>query len=98
MSSGSERYLAGEHLPAHAQVTADTEPRVFESGGLVVLEKEMACPGKGIGLNNTHSKQPPYLCEQGSDEQRQANRCSGKVQPPASAVRVFAEVKRVILI
>ena len=87
-----KRNLAGERVPPHFPVALVAEPGVFEGGGLVVLEEEVAHPGKGVALHEGGGDEPPGLGDEGDGHQQQAEAGADEVQAAAGAVGVLAEV------
>jgi hypothetical protein len=55
----------------------------------------MADPRKCVALNQGHGGEPPILRYGRSDEQRERNAGSRKVQTAGSAVRVLAQIERI---
>src|ERR1700730_9039444 len=85
--------FAAQNVPPKPPVSHQTEPRVFERCGLVVLEEEVADPGERVTLHERCRSKPPPLRDHGSDEQRDGNARAGEVQSPAGAVGVLAEIE-----
>jgi hypothetical protein len=84
---------AAQNVPPKPPVSHQTEPRIFERCGLVVLEEEVADPGERVTLDEPNRNEPPPLRDHGSDEQRERNARAGEVQSPAGPVGVLAEIK-----
>lgn len=95
--SGLERNLAQNHVAVHGEVTQQAVKRVLECCGAVLLEEEMARPGKAVSGQWQHQQQQPrpFADGEGQDENHQGG--ADEVQSSAGAVAVFAKVIRVEL-
>src|SRR6185312_11549888 len=75
----------------------ETEQRVLEGGGPVMLEEEVPCPGTRVALDQRQREKPPVLRDHGGNDQHGGNRRAGKMQPAAHRVGVLAQIERVKL-
>src|SRR5277367_1154630 len=86
-------HSAVQDIPPQAPVAHQAEQGMFECRRLVVLEKEMTDPRKGVPLYESDRNEPPPARDHSGDEQCSGNAGPGEMQAPAGAVGVLAEIK-----
>lgn len=90
-------HLTAPHIRPHAPVADEAVEGVFEGGGAVVFEEEMADPCEGVALQQSIEDEHGVAGDYGHDNQHKADAGADEVQTAASAIAVLAQVKRVKL-
>src|SRR6266496_158415 len=93
----SERNATDEHVLEHHPVADEAVERVGERRRTVVLEKEVADPGKAVPCDG-RCRQPPRVASRDRGENASEHeRRTREMQAAARAVRVLGQVERVEL-
>ena len=90
-------HLTAPHIRPHVPVADEAVEGVFEGGGAVVFEEEMADPCEGVALQQSIEDEHGVAGDYGHDNQHKADAGADEVQTAASAIAVLARVKRVKL-
>ena len=90
-------HLTAPHICPHAPVAYEAVEGVFEGGGAVVFEEEMADPCECVALQQSIEDEHGVAGDYGHDNQHKADAGADEVQTAASAIAVLAQVKRVKL-
>ena len=77
----------------------ETEQRIFESGRFVLLEEEVANPGKSVAHNRSQEQVPDVEGKDDSPQKLQHGKQSpNEVQPPVGPVGMLRHVERTELV
>jgi hypothetical protein len=90
--------LPRQNIRPHAPITGEAVKGVFEGGGAVVFEEEVAYPCEGVALQHTVQNQHGLTGQDGGDYAQEAYAGAYKMQATRGLVTVFAEVKRVKIV
>jgi len=57
------------------------KPGYLNVAGLFVFEEKVSDPGKGVALDQSRTRKPPFLRNRRGNEQREGDARAGEVQP-----------------
>src|ERR1700722_16562359 len=78
-------------MPPQAPVAHQTEARILKGRRLVVSKEKMADPRKRVALNQGDGGEPPFLGDDGGNQERERDARSRKVQAAGGSVRGLAQ-------
>src|SRR5690554_3589043 len=93
----SEANAPGQGVAQHDPVTHEAVQRVLEGCWTVLLEEEVAYPGKPVAGHGQCQQQPEVGADEGPGQYRQDQQTADVVQAAAHIIAVFAEVERIEL-
>jgi hypothetical protein len=89
--------LPRQHIRPHTPVAGEAVEGVFECGGAVVFEEEVAYPCEGVALKHTVQNQYRLTGQNGCNNQYKTNTGTHEMQSSGCLVAVLAEVEGVKL-